>query len=444
MISSAIPSNDLKIHLLNHASIIIEIGSIKLLTDPWYWGTCFENGWGLRYSNENALTEAATCTHLWISHPHSDHLHLPTLKELCNKNPNIVCIGNRSFNFHVDQILKDIGFKTVIPFSERTPINLTDDVEITRFPSTGIDNILVLRTKNFTVLNYNDCVLPDVTRQSLASKIGPVDVVLSNFNHAGKLLNYPLPAIDTIKRKLINNFEKNVESFHPRWKIPFASYHYYRSKETLAQNPAMLTLNEITDGNGNLIPLNIGQSVIFSPDKKTLPIYSVIGEIKTNELDVHGPQTSINSEILLKFANQYIQKLRHQFPIVNRFLPPLNIWIYDLKQSLVLETSRGARLTNKPKESHHIEVHSDSLKMWFTRPYGTDAFVVGGHFGFLNEHILPAKWQFILGLLIENKIDIRSIVRMLFSFSGLKFLWNRREEIIGIMKTRKIGSDYHR
>ncbi len=52
-----------KIDFLNHASVLIHTHGMKLLTDPWYWGTCFDEGWGLRYSNDAALEQADESIH---------------------------------------------------------------------------------------------------------------------------------------------------------------------------------------------------------------------------------------------------------------------------------------------------------------------------------------------------------------------------------------------
>src|SRR5476649_2386365 len=110
----------LDISLLNHASLLIEAGNVRFLTDPWYFGTAFEDGWGLRYDNSTALDSAATATHLWISHFHEDHLHTPTLRLLAERNPDIVFLANQSYNFDMTGAARRLGFKTVIAFPERT------------------------------------------------------------------------------------------------------------------------------------------------------------------------------------------------------------------------------------------------------------------------------------------------------------------------------------
>ena len=71
----------MKIEFINHASISIELGCIKLLCDPWYFGKVFSNGWQLRYENRHWKEAVKKCTHLWISHLHPDHFHPTTLKK---------------------------------------------------------------------------------------------------------------------------------------------------------------------------------------------------------------------------------------------------------------------------------------------------------------------------------------------------------------------------
>ena len=41
------------IQFINHASVVISNGNKSILTDPWYSGGAFDNGWELIYKNEN-------------------------------------------------------------------------------------------------------------------------------------------------------------------------------------------------------------------------------------------------------------------------------------------------------------------------------------------------------------------------------------------------------
>ena len=72
--------------------------------------------------------------------------------------------------------------------------------------------------------------------------MGNIDILLNNFNHAGKLMDYPQRKNDEIKREMISNFINTVKSFNPKYTIPFASFHYYRAPESMIQNNSLMNV----------------------------------------------------------------------------------------------------------------------------------------------------------------------------------------------------------
>ncbi len=103
-----------KVKLLSHASILIEVDGKKVLTDPWYFGTAFNDGWELSY--KPILEEIKAYIHdvdiIWISHEHPDHLHFPTLKwiaEFIKKDVEIYFQKNNSQK--VFKALKKLGYQ---------------------------------------------------------------------------------------------------------------------------------------------------------------------------------------------------------------------------------------------------------------------------------------------------------------------------------------------
>ena len=187
------PGVNAAITLLNHAAVKIQIAGISFLTDPWFWGTCFKDGWGLCTDSPEALAEARSCDVLWISHFHGDHLHVPTLKELARRAPSMLVLANDSVNFSMSEAMRRIGFRNVVSLAERLPFRVNAELELLRIPATGIDNMLVMRTPDGTLLNYNDCNLPYRAIRAVAGKIGPIDILLTNYNVAGKVLEVPAP-----------------------------------------------------------------------------------------------------------------------------------------------------------------------------------------------------------------------------------------------------------
>ena len=429
----------MEIDYLNHASIIIRNGETSLLIDPWLWGTCFEDGWGLRYDNPDALNKTKSCTHLWVSHFHQDHFHRPTLKKILELNPTIIFIGNRSYNFQLDDAAKQIGFRNVISMQEREPLEITENFIITRYPTTGIDNMLVIKTKNEIILNYNDCNIPLRTQRMLKKKIGHIDLLLTNFNHAGKLLIYPYPGAAVIKERLVKSFSDNYETFDPGYILPFASYHYYRASESFIQNDAMLTVNDLLFLDKRIINWKPGDKLIFD---KGIPQLTKESDIYTNVPERLVHENTYSTEKLKAAAAAFTKVLRKRFGLFSRFFPSLIIEVSDSGELLSLQPYKGL-ISVMEKTKPHIKAHSESLYNWFSKPYGTDSFVVGANFDIVNENRVPLKWKIVIGLLVDNKLDLRSIVSMIFRKKGLRFLWNRREEILGILLSFKLAASYH-
>ena len=181
--------SSVRIHYLNHASLLVEVGAVRILFDPWLEGTAFSGGWGLRYDNPDAFDLGATATHLWISHWHSDHLHAPSLSRLADRNPKMTVLANVSANFSMVERMRGFGFRDVRSLAEREPFALDGETTCCRYPTAGIDNMLHIRSGPWSMLNFNDCNLPAKAIHALRRRIGPLDILFTNYNHAGKLFD---------------------------------------------------------------------------------------------------------------------------------------------------------------------------------------------------------------------------------------------------------------
>jgi len=422
-----------KIELLNHAAVIISLdeGRVRLLCDPWLFGTCFRAGWGLKYENLAALDKTRACTHLWVSHFHSDHFHVPTLKKILSINPDIRVLGNRSYNFKMDDVMRKLGFANVLSFGEREPVALSEQVRATRFPTTGIDNMLFVETPDINILNYNDCNIPVQARQKIAEHIGSVDVMLNNYNHAGKILDYPLPESKEIKAQFGENFVCSMKSFDPKVVIPFASHHYYRCRESMCQNDSLLSIDEVAALADGVVALEVGQTITIEQNME----HNVerTSEVQELDFDIREQQCRYTAEALSIAAMAYTRRVNGRFAFMLLPLPELRIRVVDLNTTFTLTFRRGLQVIDQVEE-FHISASSEALYNWFAKPYGTDDFIVGGHFSLHDSVAFPMQWQFLLGLLTENRLDLLSILKMVVFPSGLRFLFNRREEISAVMR----------
>jgi len=436
-----------RISLLNHACIKCELDDVSLLFDPWLSGTCFRNGWGLRYKNEKAVEEAITSTHLWISHYHGDHLHIPTLQAISSKNNNIKVIANKSLNFEMEPSLRAGGFKNIIPLPERKEIHLTKNVTIIRYPTAGIDNMLLIKTPSCTILNYNDVNLPNRSLKALCKQFPKIDILFCNFNHANRLLEHPLRPTEEIKKELVIQFLNKLKIIQSKWVIPFASYHWYLNPYCTEQNKTLMTNTELkfwlkklgTEAK-KVLPVNVGQHVDFD-DKIESPQINGESAVEQNgeELDFVKPNPSSDNE-LLELSKKFNERIIKKSTFFKFFMKPLRILVIDFQKVLVIER-RGCYYS---KESNHYDISADSgiLRDWFTLTFGTDGFFNGAHFKTESKNLLPLKRLFLFALLEENRLSPRDFFSYLTHSVGRRFLRCRREEIVGTLLENafKVGS----
>lgn len=434
----------ISISLLNHASILVEDGTgIRLLSDPWYDGYAFEEGWGLRYLNERAFEQAQQATHLWISHFHDDHMHMPTLKELFRRNPGIVFLANASYNFNIAAVARRIGFAQVIELAERQELRLSDAFSVIRYPATGIDNMLLMDAAGIRILNYNDCNLSSFAQRRLMRRMGRIDVLLSNFNHAGKLLHTRKVADEVVKRKLIDNFRGNYQHFSPAVVIPFASHHYYRAPESAEQNSSMITPSELLALDSRIVDLEVGDTLRLGGEAASPLVRR--GSRSNAPLTLIERKLRRTPEELLEAGKAYSKKLRAGYGMTTHLLPGLVIEVVDLGIVTRFSPAAGLAVLDSAKAPvAQVQCHSAALHSWFTRTYGTDAFAVGAHFRLGTGSRLRLVLLIAAGMLVENKLDLKSLLRALFRPEGRRFIFNRREEIMGIFFSGKIFADYHK
>ncbi len=429
--------NSISIKLLNHASVIIRYKQISLLSDPWYEGTCFWHGWGLQFINPDALSEAIKCSHLWISHFHTDHLHMPTLKKVAQLNSSMIALSNASVNFDTREPLERAGFTNIHPLIERQPTQLAEAFEVTRFPTTGVDNFLVIKVGGFSILNYNDCNLPESAFKRLIRKIGGIDVLLNNFNHAGKLVDSnrsPEQMMQECKRR----YQKIVEIVRPRYAIPFASMHRYRSPYSQDQNQSLIPGHEIAKIIPNAIYLAFGDTVYFNGnapariEKLSPALQSCLPDQQVYTVTHTSLPVQTGWQDLLIKADLFRRKVQKEFFGFTFWIAPLHIRVEDLRKVLTIQFNKGV-FEGTDQTPCHITTHSEALNHWFGYKYGTVDFHIGAHYKINTENKWPLICTMLAGGLAENALSPRSALRLFISPGGWSFFKNRREEILAVL-----------
>lgn len=105
---------DLGFETIGNACLIFHDGGPVLATDPWLFGGAYFGSWQLSHEvPEQQRQHVSACKYLWISHGHPDHLSLPSLETLRDKEILIpdhvgarVANDLRGLGFNV-RVLKD-------------------------------------------------------------------------------------------------------------------------------------------------------------------------------------------------------------------------------------------------------------------------------------------------------------------------------------------------
>jgi hypothetical protein len=422
----------------NHASVLLAMGQVRLLTDPWFEGTVFDGGWALRWSNPSAYDVAATATHLWISHPHSDHLHHATLQRLAGMNPNLIVLANQAYNYDLEKQLRRLGFNNIILLPENECISLSDQCRIERMGTGTIDSLLSIRWHDHTILNLNDCVLQKGALRYLVERIGPIDLLLVNFNHAGKLMHYPEQSGEAVRAGLKQHFARQVDVLQPRCVLPFASFHYYLSPFSQSQNASLLEpadLEPEPHARAKVLPLYPSQRMSLNlgtceshiagtppePGDRTAPAMSVVTE-----------------DEFWQAAASFERRIAGAYGFLRRLLPSLAIQITGTQRIIYI---RHGRVTAPDGIiAPDIETSYEKLAHWFGQSFGTDMFFVGAHLRILRPCIGRLKLLAAMLLLAEAKVS----PRYWLSPALWGFLFRRRHEAWAALWSGRVSASYQR
>ncbi len=243
-----------EITFVNHSSVIISSGDIRLLCDPWIEGTAFNNGWNLIAPSRFGPEDYRHITHIWFSHEHPDHFHPPSLKQVPQDvRPHIEVLYQATRDRKVIDYCAKQGFRTreLKPYA-RTELGA--DFHVTCGPVPFYDSWLLIETAGKRLLNLNDC---EINNRPQAAKVrrqigaGPIEVLLTQFSYA-RHIGEPEHRESRVQaaRAILDRVIAQTLEIRPQYVIPFASFIYFCHPENLwlndSVNPPALAAERIT------------------------------------------------------------------------------------------------------------------------------------------------------------------------------------------------------
>ena len=218
----------LRVKFLGQACTLVETNNKRILCDPWIIGPCNVNSWYHLNNKIAKKTDIPTdVDYLYISHEHTDHFHIETLKEFSRDIPILICKfpTDRFYNAVIEQ-----GFKNITILNSWKKEKLDDDLEVTIIKNSELmleDSAMLIKSKEGTVFCQTDCGMSYESLRRVANE--KPDLGFFKFGAANwfpVVYDYEKERKDEIskKRKLskLTGFVNYVKAVKPKYAIPYA------------------------------------------------------------------------------------------------------------------------------------------------------------------------------------------------------------------------------
>lgn len=186
--AARLETGELTVTYLTHACAEVRCGDHTIVTDPWLEGPAFTRGWWLAHRPPPDWPDRlARADVVYLSHNHSDHLHLSTLARLARENPRVTVVVPDLPGRSCAALARRAGLQDVVSLAPGTWMALDGDTRLTILADGAgrQDSALLIDHRGHLVLDTVDCSDPN------GGVLPPhVDVLLAPF--AGGASGYPL------------------------------------------------------------------------------------------------------------------------------------------------------------------------------------------------------------------------------------------------------------
>ena len=423
------------VEFVNHASFIIESNGLRIINDPWLFGTAFNQGWGLLCDYPFDLERFREMDYIWISHEHPDHFSPHVLNSIPEDiRRGITVMFQETKDRKIIDFCASIGFQTR-ELSHLEPVRLADNAQIICGTVPFYDSWILYDLDGTRVLNINDCVVDGEARaEHIKKATGRVDVLFTQFSYAGWNGN----AADTAMRRQtaaakLKAMRAQIEVFEPEWTVPFASFAYFSHQENRHSNDG---INKPIDAI-NAIDAIAFKAVLMYPGDRwnvgddwtngpALRRYEKDYEIAAKEFET---SKGVSESELIESARAYTERIHSRN---NRFLlkclrlspfigvlRPIDILVHDLECTYNFSLERGL-VKHVSDSSYHIKMHSSSLDYLFRFEWGLDTLTINGRFETNVQGFRKMKKTFAIGPI--NNTGRRIGLRLLFDVAFLRMV----------------------
>lgn len=396
----------LSVELVAHASIVVRVGNVRLLTDPWWEGSVFADGWAPVASCPLGASDLANIDYIWISHGHPDHFHRPTLSHIAAvARPGLcVLLPQSTEAAALSNALRRMGYRHIRTLPRDRWVRLGDNFDIRCVPFDPLarwedqgDSCLFVRHRDLVLLNLNDCAVEErwQARGLLArAGIDRADILCTQFSYgqwAGNVHDESSRAAKAGRK--LQRLSLQASSFGARWVIPFASFFRFCHEENAYLNDPIVEPGDVLnwlqrEGGASPVILRVGDwwhpgltkdfeaaaadwAVAYEQSlnghilqTQPVPVEDVLAAAATWIKSVGGCPYSLSKRRLLRMMG---------------LLPHATIRLRGLRTPIKLDPLRGIRLL-APDSAYDIELTADAAMWLFSSPYGPENIRFAGRF----------------------------------------------------------------
>ena len=389
-----------KIIFVNHASVLFSYGKINLITDPWLFGSAFNNSWDLISESKLDISEFKNITHIWFSHEHPDHFFPFVLNKIPeNFRKKIQVYFQDTLDHRVSQKCKELGFQ-VIEMKHGKFYDLTDDFKIMCKPYMLYDSWLYLQIGDKKILKQNQLIEQSIDKevkqiiQDWPAKSKLYQQAFVEVVSNGKKIKHPIQ-FETLSGTRLQKVQiplykdwGDIVQWHLKENLP-GYFPYTAGVFKWKQNKEDPTRMFAGEGcpertNARFHFLSKGQSAIrlstafdsvtlygHDPEKR-LDVYGKIGNAGVNVaciddakklysgIDLNSPSTSVSMTIngpapilMAQFFNTAIDQACEKYITENKLWPSVHKKMKLLFKNVEMPTYFNSKQSLQSKEGHN-------------------------------------------------------------------------------------------
>ena len=237
----------MKIKFINHACFIVESEGQRIMCDPWFEGSAFDNGWSLMY--EEIVPDPEDYDSVWVSHEHPDHFRPSLFNGSSIPTDKSIVLQDRPKDKKLCEWFDRKGYQ-VYEIPPGLELEVNQSLSLSGDLNYDFDSWVCFKSPDITILNLNDCInfKTDEEILEIKNKIGHVDVLMTQFSFANWTGNKgdaktPQKAKDIV----LGNLKRIFEIMDPASIIPFASFVCFSHEENAYLNDNSIHIKQFID-----------------------------------------------------------------------------------------------------------------------------------------------------------------------------------------------------